>query len=733
MGIDMGADWRKDWQIRIKKLALSYGTGWEYLPESREAGSVLTDIFLDMELENQNRFGRIWEKQEREFLSIVPEAREEPRRLETALSVKAAGENDGRWLEADTRVYTMTEQGSLLGFRTVSPLRLTAAGLRWVIRRRGLWAWLCYQEGDTFPVSLSAAGDRVLAHPVFRWRFKGLCDGHDSFFFAVEFQETVNPETELSGTWTVSDGRNSYPGVWQQSSAGMYLTGESPAFAENLEGGIYELRLELSMEETLPEEWLRALAGSIVLREEAASPEPELCLTEIGPGGSDRVLPFGNEPETAACFYLACDRAAGGAPGELTLQFAEEYETEEKCPEPEPKEHSKLYRKYPWLRRTEQMQEWRAEETLWEYFNGRIWCALPGSGDWNTGCRPEEPGERLYRFSIPKDISPCSVEGEEHIYLRLRVTKAEGAYAPYYRKRIPVLKGIRFRTEERVLEPKERDVPDIREAGEKKVYLGFDREILPDNCWYTGNGWRRFEPEQIKGRGKRFGKEAFWVELPVEAEELTALLPNYAVVRQEVKETKEAEETKETEEMKEAEPGQFPEKTVFYVESGEMGVLDAVSVTDARYDRAGAPIQEEKESAGHFFSHFGRMLTIADLEQMLRERYPFFRAEDWAFCPEQGELEVRLAMLPQAEEGTEGRLQEVSGWLSGAVRRMGAVWLQGVKVKCILSEEKHPAGKYSHGIDSPGIGSQGIDSQGIDSPEKEGAEGGEDSGTAEAG
>lgn len=675
----MGADWRKDWQIRVKKLALSYETSWEYLPGSQEAGSVLMDIFLDMELENQNRFGRIWEKQEREFLSVVPEAKEEPRRLETALSVKAAGENDGRWLPAETRAYTMTEQGALLGFRTVFPLRLTAAGLRWVIRRRGLCAWLCYQEEDTFPISFSVSADRVLAHPVFQWRFRRLCDGHDSFAFAVTFRESVNPESELPGSWIVSDGQNSYPAAWQQSSAGMSLRGECPEFAGNLEGGSYELRLELSVEETLQSEWLKALAGGIALKEEAASPEPELCLTDIGPGGSDRVLPFGNEPEVAACFYLACDRAAAGASGELTLQFTESYETEEKCPEPVPKEHRKLYRKYPWLQRTEQVQEWRAEETRWEYFNGRIWCTLPGSGDWNTGCRPEEPGERKHRFSIPRDISPCSMEGEEHIYLRLRVVKAEGAYAPYYRKQIPVLKAFRFLTEERVFEPEEQEVPDVLTAEEEKVYLGFDREILPDNCWYTGKDWIRFEPEQIKGQGERFGKKACWVELPAREEELIAFLPNYVAVRQ------------DAEKAKEAEPGQFPENTAFYVETGEMGLLDAVSVSAARYDRAGAPVQDEKEAAGHYFSHFGRMLTVTDLEFLLRERYPFFEVEDCSFHPGRGELAVRLTMLPQAGEEMESRLEEVSGWLSGAVRRLGALWLQKAKVKCILSN-----GKSSH-------------------------------------
>lgn len=738
----MESDWRKEWQVRVKKLALSYETGWEYLPESREPGSVLTDIFLDMEQENLERIKKLWQKQKREFLTAAPETEDPPRSLETALWVKAGGECDGQWMAAGTRVYTVTDQGMLLEFRIVYPLRLTAARLRWIIRRRGLFAWLCYQEGDIFPVSLSVCPGKVLEHPVFRWRFRGLCDGRGSFSFGVAFREGETSETALTGSWTISDGRNLYPVIWQQSPGGGSLVGECPEFAGNLEGELYELKLEFNVEETLAGEWLKALAGGIILREEASDALPELCLTETGPGSADRVLPFGNAPEDASCFYLACDRAAAGAPEELTLQFEEKYEAEEKSPEPEPEEFRKLYGKYPWLRRKEQIQEWRAEETLWEYFDGRLWRALPGSGGWNTGCRPEDPGERRYCFSVPGDMSLCSVEGEEHIYLRLRVIRTAGAYAPYYRKQIPVLEKICFRTQERVYEPEEQDAPDLRGQGEDKLYLGFDREIQTDNCWYTGKGQLRFGPDQIKGFGERFGKMACWAEIPAGEEDLAAFLPNYAAVLQdgeaEKAESGEAESgtaepgKAKTGEAKsgEADPGQLPQKTTFYVDTGEMGVLDAVSVADARYDRAGAPVQDKAEAAEHYFSYFGRMLTITDLNLLLGERYPFLKAEGCSFYPDQNRLEIKLAVRSREEESAgdgraarawlgdgrlaaaetadrgsakgrlgDGRLagirmraggpgeimlEEAEGWLSGAIRRMGPLWLQSARIECVF-------------------------------------------------
>lgn len=684
----MKQEQRKIWQIRVKKLALSYETGWEYLPESEEAGSVLTDIFLDMETENHRRLEKIWEKQEREFLQIVPTGEEEPKRMETALSVKAGEDGDNRWLKRDTRVYTVSEQGALFYFRTVSSLCLSAARLRWIIRCRDLSAWLCYREGDSFPVSLSGSDDRVLARPVFRWRFSRLCNGHNNFLFFVEFQEASDLRQKLAGNWSVSDGRNRYPAVWRQEEGSFSLQGECQEFAGNLEGESYELTLELPAGEELPAEWLRALTGEIALREEAAEFQPELCLTDSGSWGSDRVLPFGSEPETASCLYLACDRAAAGAPERLVLEFTEEYETEEKGPEQEAEEYQKqykriyrkLYKKYPWLENREAVQDWQAEETVWEYYDGRLWRPLPGSGEWNTGCRPDESGGKHYAVDIPRDISPCSMEGEEHLYLRLRAGRVRGAYAPFYRKRIPVLKDICFRGEERRFLPESRSAPDVCGAAEEKVYFGFDREVSPDHCWYTGKERLTFRPDQIRGAGELFGRQACWVEVPDMGEELAAFLPNYVTIRQ------------EAEKGGEPDPLLIPGQTRFYVETGKLGVLDALSVTDAHYDRTGAPIRDEVKAAEHYFAHFGRLLTVMDIELMLRERYPFFKVQDCSFSAEQRELAIRLEVLPHKEAEAfiqeEGRLGEVSGWLSSVLQNAGALWLQGAGVNCILSAEK---------------------------------------------
>lgn len=711
----MKAEQREIWQIRVKKLALSCKTGWEYLPESEEAGSILTDIFLDMELENKKRLERIWEKQEQVFLEIVPQREEKPRRLETALSVRAAENGDGQQLAAGTRAYAVTEQGALIYFRTVLPLKLTAAKLNWIIRRSGLWAWLCCDGEDDFPVSFLPLKDRLLAYPVFRWRFLRAWDGHQDFSFTAEFQEAAEENQALPGSWTVSDGQHVYPAFWQQADGKFMLNGECPEFVTNLAGGVYELKLELSMGDELSGEWLHTLTGGLALREAAQELEPELCLTDDGVCGPGGILPFGRSPEEGACFYLACDRAAGGAGGELKLRFTEGYETEEKLPEPEAKEYRKLYKKYPWLERTIPVEEWRAAETRWEYFNGKAWHPLAGSEAWETGCRPDEPGARDYCFRIPEDMAPCYAGGEEHLFFRLRVCRTMGAYAPYYRRRIPVLEGIRLQAGERRYTGEGLDMPEPCEAAVEKIYFGFDREITSENCWYTGRGSRCFAPEQITGWGKRFGREACWVEIPPQEEELKAFRPNYVELRQ------------EPGGKDEADPLQIPENTLVYLETEKLGVLNGISVTGARYDRAGAPVRDEWAAAENFFSHFGRILTRADMELLIQERYPYYRLADCTFNPGAGELLVKLERISRQPGRSRGeaeadrqpgrgrgeaeadrlsetdrgdRLAEIGGWLEATLWQLGPPWLRQAGVRCILTEREAENGRQ--GTDQAG-------------------------------
>ncbi len=669
---------RKDREDMVKKLALAYQTGWEYMPGSEEAGSVLTDIFLSMEEKNQKRFDRIWERQELAFLTVVPETQEEKKRLETELSVRAFGENDGRQLESGTKAYTVSEDGETLYFYTLSPIKLTTAKLICSIYCMGLFAWLCYEKGDDMPVSFFQPSERELSHPVFTWKFQGLCDGHTEFTFIMLWDKPVEDCDVLPGKWTFSDGQNSYPAKYRKNESVFLLEGDCPEFKNNLEGSSYELRMELFTGEELSRDWVRAINGNLTLKEKEEWIKPEICLTDAGAASYLHARPFGGELAPASYFYVSCDRAAARRGGQITLLFLESFEIEEKLPEEVSAEQKKLFRKYPWMQAAERVKECRPEKTSWEYFNGSYWSALPGSEDWKTGCDPEHAGERSCCFQRPQDMQPCMIDGSEHFYLRFCLNSVINAYALYYKKYIPVLENIRFMIGERIWKPVEKNVPKLLETMEKKVYLGFDRDITPEHCWYIGGKSYCFQPEQIRGYGTRFGKKAYWAELR-EEEEMVTLLPNYVRVLQELPE----QET-------DTGPGRLPKDTLFYLET-DQGILEAASLSDARFDKAGAPVQEIRKNIENYFAHFGRLLTPKDLEFLLQERYPYFRVRGCLFHRENRELEIELEIIYRnfdREETVIERLAEIEEWLGMTFRQMGAIWLQGISVHCTLHDKK---------------------------------------------
>lgn len=702
-------------QVKIKKLALAYGTGWEYLPGDGEAGSVLTDIFLDMWEENWRRYEQVWRKQELEFQKAVPERRHGARELSGELAVRVSGGEHGKWLEEGSQAYLFQEQGTRVRFQTLRPLQLTAARLQYAVYSRGFCAWLAFQAGqgeeEAFPL-FEQSGEE-LCHPVFRWFFRGLCDGMGEFRFQVEFHSEISHVPALSGKWTISCGEVEYPVRWTQTETGCWLEGSTPGFALNLEKDLYQIRLEFSPEEEPEKGWVELLCGGYSLKEAGQEREPDLCLTDSGTGEGGMIFPFGTSPEEACCCYLACDRIMAGAE-RIRLRFRESRLREEKLPEPHSEKEEKLYKKYPWLRRTEAVQEWQAQESLWEYFNGNLWRPLSGSEAWKTGCGGQEEGEKSYTWKCPRDMKPCVVEGEEHFYIRLRLCRVRNAYAMYYRKEIPVLEEIRFSRVERRLQPVESKIPDREEAGGGTMYLGFDRDVTPDNCWYTGTGPCSFAKERILGPGIRFGREAFWVELTEKGEEnMACFQANYLPVR--------------SLPMEDMEAGQIRKGDVFTLEPHGMGTLEAVCLSDILCEHGGAPVLSKRQAGENYFAHYGRLLTPMDLELMLQERYPAYEVRSCEFRQEESVLAVELVcrekpgkgkdvraagsaaqgkqqagdgqreagadrrQADKPEDGDHDRLAEIERWLEEVLAADGPVWLQDCGVTVTLSVINNPS------------------------------------------
>lgn len=672
--------------FKVKKLALSYKTGWEYMQDSSEGGSVLTDIFLNMMQKNREQYDGILEKHRQKFLSVMPPQEKEARRLKTALAVRAPGGSHGETLDRGTESYMVPEQGNLRRFVLQEDIRLTAAKLMYAVYQKGFCAWLAYdgraEKGpDAFEIPLFQAVGEELSHPVFCWNFPNLCNGKAFVDYVLEWEAEgdADPNWEdgaLPGIWEIGDGTHGYPLKWSLSEGRCKLSGPTPAFAENLEETCYELRLEIPAGEETDISWLKALSREIYLWEAGERREAQLCLTAAGACGGERLLPFTDAPEAGMCCYLACDSVLAQRGREVTLRFTECYETEEHTPPETPKEYAKLYRKYPWLRSGETVKEWRVRETCWEYFDGNFWRRLPGDGSGKTE-------ERFLRWKIPQDMQPCSVEGEEHFYIRLRAVKVDNAYAAYYRKEIPVLEQVCFEAEERSVKPESGKLPEISEAEQTRMYLGFDRDITCDNRWHTGSECLDFTSDQIIGRKVLFGREACWVE-PEAGDPVTlpALYANYVEILS-LSETGDAEDL----------DPRLPMGTVFHVETKKAGVLDAVSVCDARYDGSGPALWQEEQWRESYPAGFGRVMSVMDIELLLEKSYPFVRLFSCRYEEEKQEFAIILERQKDSEEKSDrtislqNLLPEIGEWLEEILRHMGPLSLRDCHVRCLERDE----------------------------------------------
>ncbi len=679
----------ENWRTLIKRLSIAYETGWQYIEDSEEAGSVLTNVFLEMERKNQIRCDKIWDKHKYIFGQVMPGSARNPIRHKSGVIIKATGENDKKDIEAETGLYTVTEQGIPIHFQTVCPVKLTSARLRYVIYCKGLSAWLSYEEeaGIQKQIPLFSPVGKELCHPVFCWKFCGLCDGRKSFCFEAQFEKKDYPKQELSGQWTITDGETIFPAEWERIQDGFLLKGETPEFADNLEGNMYEVRLEFPAGEEPSKDWLDILCSDFMLKETVDLCTPDLCLTDFDAGDGEIVFPFGRTMTEASCCYLACDRVMMAGEREIVICFSEKFETEEKLPDPNPAGYEKLYKKYPWLKNRESVQEWYAENTVWEYFDGNMWRLLPGSEKWQTGCKSDVPGEKTYRWKRPKDMQPCAVEGKEHFYIRLRLSKVCNDYASFYRKKIPVLEKIQFKTEPLCMVSTKRQIPDCSLAEEEKMLFGFDREITSHNCWYTGERIYDFHNNRIMGKSRIFGLEAFWAEQKEMKETyLSCFLPNYVPVIPVFTETDE-------EYLKQ----QICKGAAFYVETKDMGVLDAVCTTDMDYESTDFANRKDDQIPEYYLSHLERLLTPFDMEIMLRQRYPQIRIDSCMFSDKGRALRVYAFFEGNAKKNNmaewelkeqKKRLAEIEEWLENILSQSGPLWLRDCHVKFSLRNTK---------------------------------------------
>ena len=174
------------------------------------------------------------------------------------------------------------------------------------------------------------------------------------------------------------------------------------------------------------------VAGAVTVRTERREQPPALIWDGDIPLSGARCLPFGPIPEPWRVCYFSCPDALALRGAWLTVSFAlsfQEYEEQlpgmDKCPEYRP-----IMRRLPPV---PPVHEVRADQVLWEYWNGRMWLPIPGTEEFTGSFAAAGQGTARVeaRFLWPADAVSCEVGGQTGLWLRWRVGRAgNGGWLP---------------------------------------------------------------------------------------------------------------------------------------------------------------------------------------------------------------------------------------------------------------------------------------------------------------
>lgn len=189
--------------------------------------------------------------------------------------------------------------------------------------------------------------------------------------------------------------------------------------------------------------------GRAALRTERPDCPADAVVTEAGAAGEGPLLPFGERLSPWSCCHIACSEALSLGGGQISLAWTRTFRlTEEGMPEAD---REVKYR--PVMRRLPQepppVRDVYADLAVWEYWDGRGWRSVPGTGGYTRlfsagEAGGAEPVRQEACFYWPEDAAPCEIQGIRAFWLRWRLLSCQGAGWLPARYHAPEISHLRF-------------------------------------------------------------------------------------------------------------------------------------------------------------------------------------------------------------------------------------------------------------------------------------------------
>lgn len=156
---------------------------------------------------------------------------------------------------------------------------------------------------------------------------------------------------------------------------------------------------------------------------------PDVVYAQDVEQNNEDFCPFGNPMQLYSECYIRCDEAFAKQSADIELSFDLDYLTRKNIMfEPEKEVDFKYIMKKPPKKSEPQLPAVKADEAVWEYWNGRGWVKLFADAQFNHLFDTKQTGKVKISFICPKDFESITVNAYEAKWIRIRMIRAENIY-----------------------------------------------------------------------------------------------------------------------------------------------------------------------------------------------------------------------------------------------------------------------------------------------------------------
>ncbi len=522
----------------IKALAESYVPEWIYNLDDPDAGSVIANIYSQMLEDDINKLNLLMYKYQIELMNMIgiKLKQAEPAKCVVTFSLLPMTD-EGVYIPQKTKLVADGKDGNKIIFETQNSMYVTGSKITDIYttsREKGKIINVYNQE-------LQSTQGKSFC--LFDYSQEG--EQRNEFVFGHDYALNLNTKAVLSVCF--SNGKNSIELMQKLSDTNKYEWNYSTANGfvkfdkvEYKDGKILLTKSDNSQKLTLSEDENHTQGDFVSVKQidnkifdvlEVNDVKISSCCFDVLPDivyqDSSQVdvkefYPFGDKLAVYNECYIASDDVFSKSGAEIVVEFDLSYFKNIIEMNYNENKDYKIIMKKPMVINYD-MSEAKAENVVFEYFNGVGWAKLDLDDNYSNLFSGEVLGKTVLKFICPRDIKKIAVNAYERYWIKVRLLKADDCYRVPCSHLVPIIKNlhISYSYKDSGVRPNQvisysgvtqRDVSDLIKQERSVVifqpisydknsaFIGFDKKFCdgPINIYFDIDGTLKKDGDNIK-------------------------------------------------------------------------------------------------------------------------------------------------------------------------------------------------------------------------------------------